>query len=470
MSKNKRFWQKDEKGKTTIIQSKLNQFIEDSGFSKVKKEDGSIMYVKELGNVVYEVYDTDIIDFVKNYLKKIDDEDVFEAFSKGITGYLSPSKLKLLKTTELLNDRDTKDSSYFHFSNISCQVGAGYVKSTIIEDLPLKIWNKRLIDRPFYSLSPYKKSQFETFCFNLCGQDLERFLVLRTIIGYLLHRYQDPKNARAVILVDEKISFNGEANGGTGKTLLIKGIEHCRELVVMDGKNMKTKSWFKNQRIDFTTDVVFYDDVTADFNLEQLYSMITTGIPVEKKYKGEIFIKPEDAPKIVISSNYVVSGTGGNTDTRRRCDFEVSDHYGPDNTPFDEFGNRFFEDWEHDEWNAFYSFMMGCVSTYLKNGLLIAEPINLKKNTLINSTSIEFYTFLKTNPIKHDKWLLKSEIKETFVKEFPNQKNVSPHQFTKWMKLYAKDAQLIYKDRKAGEKYQFMLQSKDSGKEVKDGK
>lgn len=105
--------------------------------------------------------------------------------------------------------------------------------------------------------------------------------------------------------------FDGQAHGGTGKTLITEAIGKMRELVGVDGKNIKTKSWFKNQRITKTTDVIRYDDVQRDFSLETLYSMITSGVSVEKKYQDEFHISPEDAPKIVISSNSPVKGTGG---------------------------------------------------------------------------------------------------------------------------------------------------------------
>jgi hypothetical protein len=463
-----KFWAFDEKGLVKINQSKLTVFLTDSGYSKSKKQDGVIMLVKENGNVVSEVYDTDIIDFINDYLKKINEEDVLEAFSKGVSTYLSPAKLKLLNTISLLNDRDSKDFSFFHFKNKSCQVGNGQVLSTLFEDLPNKIWDKRILKNDFGFFDMSNKSQFETFCNNLSGNNSDRFLALQTIIGYALHRYQDPKNAKAIILVDENISFDGEANGGTGKTLLVKGIEHCREVIVMDGKSLKTKSWFKNQRIDYTTDLVFYDDVNKDFTLEELYSMITTGIVVEKKYKGELYIKPEDAPKIIISSNYIVKGTGGNTDTRRRCDFEVANYYNADKTPFDEFGNRFFEDWYTTEWSAFYSFMMNCVLQYFQHGLITAEPINLKKNGLINSTSLEFVSFMGTGVVEFEEWISKKTVLDLFIGEYPHYRNLSSHQFTKWIKIFAKKNELVYEDRKSGVKYEFYLKSLEKSEEGTD--
>jgi hypothetical protein len=234
----------------------------------------------------------------------------------------------------------------------------------------------------------------------------------------------------------------------------------------MDGKNMKHGSWFKNQRIERTTDIVFYDDVAKDFSLETLYSMITTGIPIEKKYKDEEYIEPENAPKICISSNYVVNGTGGSTDIRRRCEFEVANHYNENYTPQDEFECHFFDDWDDKEWNRFFHFMMHCVQMYLKHGLVNAKPINLKKNRLINATSEEFVAFIESGLVEVNKWISKSEVLKLFISDNPHCNNLSLNQMTRWMKEYAKQNQLIYEDRKSGEKYEFYL--KELRKEVQD--
>ena len=459
------FWTQNDKEVVKVNQSKLIQFLTASGYTKAKKNDGTIMYLKEKGNIVSEVFDTDIIDFVSNYLKRIDEKNVLEVFSKGVSTFLGPAKLKLLNTCKILNDRDSKETSTFYFDNISCQVGDKKIEAKMYEDIPNKIWDKRILKNNFSFFIKNPKSQFETFCYNLSGQNDERFKALQTIIGYLLHRYQDPKNTKAIILVDENISFDDEANGGTGKTLLVQGIEKCRELVTMDGKNIKSKSWFKNQRIEHTTDLVFYDDVKRSFSLEDLYSEITTGFTVEKKYKGEIYIKPEDAPKIIISSNYIVKGTGGNTDVRRRCDFEVSNHYNGKYTPSDEFGNRFFEDWNEKEWSAFYWFMMSCVLKYFEHGLITPRPINLKRNGLINSTSIEFVNFMETGIVTIEEWHSKKATLELFIEEYPHHRNLTPHKFTKWMKVYAKSNELKYEDKKSGSKYVFYLKNLNMDKE-----
>ncbi|WP_159018696.1 primase-helicase family protein [Algibacter sp. L3A6] len=463
---NKTFWDVDKKGSVKIIQSKLIEFISNSGFAKAETSNTTYVLVKESTNTVKEVADHAITDYVKTYLKKRNEPDVYEAFIKGSSGYISKQKLRFLNSVQILNDRDNNKTSWFHFSNLSWQVDEKSFSSRLRDDIEGKIWESKIIPHDCFLATNDDEGQFHKFCFNLSGQDEKRFLSLKTIIGYLLHRNQDPANAKAIIFVDENISFDGTANGGTGKSLLVSAIGKCRELVVMDGKNMKNKSWFKNQRINRTSDVVFYDDVGNDFSLETLYSMITTGIPIEKKYKDEEYIKPENAPKICISSNYIVNGTGGSTDIRRRCEFEVANHYNENYTPQDEFDCYFFIDWDMYEWNRFFHFMMHCVQMYLNHGLIQAKPINLKTNKLINVTSEEFVAFMDLGLVEFNTWISKKDVLTLFTKEYVQYNNLSSHQMTKWMKEYAKHSGLIYEDRKSGEKFDFYLKS--IGKEAKD--
>lgn len=461
-----KFWKLDENGKSIIIQSKFIDFLNESGFAKAEISKTDYVLVQVRDNLVREISDYIIVNYVQDYLKKIDEKDVLEAFSKGVSNYVSKAKLRLLNTEELVNDRDESDLSSFYFENICCQVGNSSITEKEYSEFSGKIWESRLIPHNFMLPLTLQKSQFEVFCHNLSGKDENRFIALKTNIGYLLHRFNNPGNARAVIFLDENISFDGTANGGTGKSLLLQGIGKCRELVVMDGKNLKGKSWFKNQRINRTTDIVFYDDVGKDFSLEELYSMITTGVVVEKKYKSEEYIMPEKSPKLCLSSNYVINGTGGNTDSRRRCEFEVSNHYNETFTPEDEFGNLFFQDWDDAEWNLFYLFMMNCVMEYFKNGLIIVNPINLKQNKLINATSLEFVSFIETEVVELNKWICKKATFELFILEYPHFKNLSPHQFTKWMKEYCRQSNLIYEPRKSGPKYEFYLKTLVDTKDV----
>ena len=117
-----KFWKVSEKGNVKIIEGKLMEFISESGFAKAKISDTSYVFVKELEKTVSEIGDDAITDYVKKYLKKIDKPNVYEAFVKGSSGYISRAKLRFLKSVELINDRDDSESSWFHFLNLSWQV------------------------------------------------------------------------------------------------------------------------------------------------------------------------------------------------------------------------------------------------------------------------------------------------------------------------------------------------------------
>jgi hypothetical protein len=45
-------------------------------------------------------------------------------------------------------------------------------------------------------------------------------------------------------------------------------------------------------------------------------------------------------------------------------------------------GHVFFDDWQIDEWNRFYWFIIECVQQYLKDGLIECNMDEIKKNRL----------------------------------------------------------------------------------------
>ena len=458
------FWTSDANGKVKINQIDLIRFLQDAGFFKITSSNSTTI-VRVRDNKVTEVADYQIVDFIKEFLLDNQEHGVLEVFSNGITNLLNSKKLDLLDSIIIPEDRDTCDSSWFYYKNEAVKVETGSINTFKYESLSGKIWESRIIDRE-YTKSNSGKSDFEEFIYNLAGKNDDRFLALKTTIGYLLHRYQDPSVTRAIIFMDENISFDGTANGGTGKTLITEAVGKMRDLVGMDGKNIKGKSWFKNQRITKTTDIVRYDDVQRDFNLETLYSTITSGITVEKKYQDEFYIRPENAPKIVISSNYIVKGTGGATDQRRRCEFEVSNHYSQYHQPKDDFDYLFFNEWNKEQWSQFDQFMMSCVMTYLDKGLIIAEPINLIKNKLLLSTSKDFLEFMEKE-MQLDKWLDKRKFHSLFIEKYSNSKEVTTHQLTKWVKEYASQKDLIYEDKSSGGDYTFILKNIEGGEDEK---
>ena len=58
--------------------------------------------------------------------------------------------------------------------------------------------------------------------------------------------------------------------------------------------------------------------------------------------------------------------TEGGSAKARVVDFELSDHYNEFHQPVNDFGKRFFDDWDDSEWNDFYNLLAWCVCVFLR--------------------------------------------------------------------------------------------------------
>ena len=444
-------------GKATIRHHDYMRFLGEKGFSMMEFPNGRKQLVRIINNIVESATENDLVSCTKDYLIKAGEHDVLEVFIKGVNSFTTSKKLEFLPTIKSISDKDPKDTAWFYYKNTAVKITAGGIDIVAYSSLTHPIWKNRILERSFI-MPNSSQGQFFKFISLISKEDLDRYLALQTAMGYLLHRYNDPSLPKAIILLDEKISFDGTANGGTGKGVLALALGHCKNLEVIDGQQLKSDSRFKNQRIDVTTDILLFDDVSKKFTLDDIKSMITSGITVEKKGKDEVHIPAKDAPKIMISSNYIVGGTGGSTDLRRRYEFEVPDYFSNTYTPINEFGNLFFDEWDENEWSMFDLLMMECVQQFLQCSLLEPSKINLTNNKLMCTTNPEFKLFSSENIVVdtwHDKDLLFSKFKsENLVYA-----GITSHQFTKWVKEYAKIHELTYDSKSPGGVQQFILRS-----------
>ena len=352
----------------------------------------------------------------------------------------------------MIDDKDNKDDSTIYFRNCFCTINSQIIECKSYDNLEGKIWSNRIINKDYNHQNTQSKGQFEVFCENISKNSDERILALKTALGYLLHRYKDVSNNRAIIFYDENMGVNAQAHGGTGKTLLGKSIQYCREIVEFDGKELKKGSWFKNQRIELTTDILFYDDLQKGTNLEEYYTLITSGIDIEKKGKQSIYLDVKDSPKILMTSNYPVDGDGGSSDLRRRYEFELANYYSNEFNVVDEFGNIFFDEEWGNEWDLYYKFMMECVQTYLKYGLVEADTLNLKKSKAVSNTSQEFQDFMEER-FKVSEWINKRELLEEFNSKYPDLDDPTPHKFHKWLSYYGSLRRCVMANKSSGGKY-----------------
>ncbi|MBX3007602.1 MAG: bifunctional DNA primase/polymerase [Melioribacteraceae bacterium] len=441
------FWTFNSKGVMIIEKAKFIEYLQDEGYGKLILG-SSYIFVEVKNNIVKEVTPVSIKDHVFKGIEELSDESikssVKECLIRNVNFLFSKGVLECLATLELDFLKDRKEKAYFFFNNVVLEVSAEGIKIWRYEELKGCIWEKHIIQRDFEQSDI--ESTFQKFIENICKNDLSRIAALRSAIGYLLHAYKDPTRTKAIIFTDEKLSDS--AYGRSGKGVVAKAINQLRVMIKFDGKNFNFDKSFAYQSVNLDTQIMFFDDVQKKFDFEKLFSVITEGITVEKKQRDEFRIPFEESPKPLITTNYSISGHNDSSKARQFV-IEFSDYYNKKHTPVDDFGKKFFIEWNEEEWISFYNLMIECCRFYLEKGLVEYEYVNLQKKKLIDATSPEFEEFLPEIPLGVE--TDKKELFEKFKNQNEEVKFLTQHKFTRWLKIYADLYELSYSERKSGD-------------------
>jgi hypothetical protein len=346
----------------------------------------------------------------------------------------------MLSSVDIQFVSDDEDTSYLFFKNVAVKITKDNVESIDYEELPGWVWEDQTIDRDF-TLCDGSLCEFRKFIHNISGDEEKRIDSVESTIGYLLHGHKPPSYCPAVILNDEIISENPE--GGTGKGIFATAIGHLRKTVEIDGKAFSFDKSFPYQTVQQDTQTIVFDDVQKSFNFERLFSVITQGITLEKKNKDAIKIPPSRSPKIIISTNYAIKGSGNSFD-RRKWELEFKQYYKMGFTPREEFGHDLFTDWNEHEWCIFDNYMISNLQKYLSKGFIKSPFKNLKARQFIASTNHDFFEFISDKHagyklIDHKYHL--NDIFNKFVDEYPDyaprsKKSISRGLFNRWVEEY----------------------------------
>ena len=447
------FWYQ-EKGKTKITLHEFGDFLQDNGFWKHYPADsGKPLFVEVKENIVKETSSTKISDFVINFMKE--EKDLLEAYMSY--PYLSSDKfLSLtLETLDLVTLRDTAEKSFIPYLNGILEVTKEKSELVSYEELDHYIWESHILKRNYVQ---HKRedahNDYSTFVGNISNQEIGG---LESVLGYLICTYKSKTNNKAIILNDEVISDSPE--GGTGKGLLMQGVAYMRNTCILDGKGFDEKKSFAYQTVNQDTQVLIFDDVKKNFNLESKFSIITEGITLEKKNVTAVKLSVEESPKIVISTNYVIQGDG-NSHHRRVHEVEISQYYGKDKTPYNEFERNLFEDWDNEDFEKFDSYMVFCLQYFMKHGLKEVSPKNLGLRKLIGATNKDFIDWMdETEYVELNNKNGKAYVFEKFVTEnrdFDNNR-FKRKTFNIWLRKYADYNGLEYLDGSSGGSRWFKL-------------
>jgi hypothetical protein len=444
------FWDRNDKGVVKIIHIQFKQFLEDNGFYKFCPEGGkNYVFVKVTNNLIDHTSDKEIKDFVLNHLLELDDIGVYNYFADQ-TRFFKEEFLSLLSTIEIHFIADTKDASYLYYKNCAVRITKDGVTLLDYIDLGGYVWKDHVIDRTFVKCSVSESFDFKKFVSNINGGDEGRIQSMESTMGFMLHAYKNLGFCPAVILNDEVISDNPE--GGTGKGLIMNALSKMKKLVVIDGKSFAFERSFAYQLVSADTQILCFDDVRKHFDFERLFSVITEGLTLEKKNKDAIKIPFAKSPKVALTTNYAIKGAG-NSFARRKWELELHQYYSKDFTPQDEFGRLMFGDWNDDDWCEFDNYMIGCLKSYLRTGLVKSKFVNLKIRQLSAESSHEFIEWCglvdsaeRNVMLQVDTRLYKNELYSNFVEEYPDygprgRMSISRTKFYKWLIAYA-----IYKE------------------------
>lgn len=428
------YYTKNDK-QVTIYRDKLLLHLQNEGIFLDPSGQGK--YVKVDHKIVRSVTSAEIR---RDLLQSITDPEVREAFLQK-HNFLTDKFFDFLEEFDKPFLRDTISEAFYPFQNVIVKVTKDTIELISFDSVEPYLREEQVGSKDYAEEDPFA-SVFYSFIQNIAGRtsenrnsdhvDTQKVKALMSLIGYMLINYKDKARAIAPILMDENSSDTAE--GGRGKTLIAEAISKLRKTVSIDGRMIKNGDKFLYSDIDETVDVLSIDDLLPSFDLNITFPAITTGIQQEKKGIDKRFIPFEKSPKILFSTNYTVKGNGASY-RRRKFEFGLSDYYDENFTPIDEFGKRFFDEWDEKEWNQFYALMFWCVQLYLREGLVDYDRSVLNRKKVIEETSQEFVDFADNNFSLNEE-----NDKRTLCTQFMGENHLtkfSPHRFTKFLNAYA---------------------------------
>lgn len=374
----------DQSDKVYTSPTMYADFFIQEKFLRISTPDDKIFLLRDTNNVVnFFNHNTDIVAFLKenivefgNSFDAVADTIARENFSVVKQGFL------LIPSIELKYYSDTKNTFGLPFKNGFYYFDTndkGTIKRKDYIDVKGFFAPHEIQNREFKYTD--EVGMFEQFLIRTSIGQKEtkmqdhRNIVesFKTMFGYLCHNYKDATKNPCIVLTDMDAD-DETRNGRRGKTLISKAIQEVQESIIKGGKEFDSGYTHVFADLEKKHNVYIIDDVPAGFKYDDLYTNILGDISCQRKGLKAEAIKFKDAPKFAITSNWVVPYDEKNASTNGRfIEYKFTNYYNTSHTPKDEFNCAFFQDWNADEWNRFYSFVFRCVKLYLQKGIIKTE-------------------------------------------------------------------------------------------------
>ena len=466
-------------------------FLQNRGFGRYRKIDGTIALIHLEPPVVRLVEPIDIRDYVTDFTKSVASEKVLNMLYKGGPQYLGPDKLTNIDYIEPNFETPSRDKQTFYFSDVCWEV----TKSEFVEldytKVTKHIWanqkktfSVKKADPLFYiehnsETDKYsckitetgKKCHYLQFLVNASNftwrkekmraediatkgvSDIEiseddfadnigHLVSKLAAIGYMMMEGKDRSVSRAVVAMDGKQGEVGTSNGRSGKSILGEGFRQTMQSIYINGKtkDMTTDQFLWNDLVEGVK-CCFIDDVRPNFDFEFLFANITGDWKVNYKGGGRATFPFNISPKIYLTTNHALTGDGSSFLDRQWL-IAFSDFYNNDHKPIDDFGVMFFDEWGGDQWNLFWNLMAQCIQTYLRFGVVQAPSERLETRKLrqeVGETFILWADEYFSDETHVNARLPRRTYQDSFYEYAPDQRKwATPHAFKKKFVKYCK--------------------------------
>lgn len=471
----KTFYTIDQSDKVITSPTMYADFFIQEKFLRISTPDDKIFLLRDTNNVVnFFNHNTDIVAFLKeniiefgNSFDAVADTIARENFSVVKQGFLLIPSIELQYYTDIKNTFGLPFKDGFYYFDMNDK---GTLKRKEYTDVKGFFAPHEIQSREFKYTD--EVGMFEQFLFRVSIglkepviQDHKNIIEsFKTMFGYLCHNYKDATKNPCIVLTDMDAD-DETRNGRRGKTLISKAIQEIQESIIKGGKEFDSGYTHVFADLEKKHNVYIIDDVPAGFKYDDLYTNILGDISCQRKGLKAEAIKFKDAPKFLITSNWVVPYDEKNASTNGRfIEYKFTNYYNTTHTPKTEFNCTFFQDWNADEWNRFYSFAFRCVKLYLQKGIIKTEYNKTNDNykayfsndavyteferiisILIMNDSFNVSNFLNvyndiSNPLRFEKMFTTKNIKkliDVWVGKFNNERREFWFEYTnrrKWVK------------------------------------
>lgn len=458
-------------GKMVVNYYDFLKFLDKKKIYRFDRENDYIFVQVVNDKIVKRINIPIIKDLVSDHVEKNKSKEEVRAIIHTLFKYenslFTEKKLAALKKFTGNFSRDNKNEAFLYYKDAFVKITSNNFEALPYEKLCGFIWESQIIERNILGFDKSLENEagdFKLFLQKVTNFDNtdesknDRYLSLITALGYVLHKYKNPALTKAVILCDEGSLKNidhdfDSSQGGTGKSLICNAISKIRSTAFLPGKNLDFKKSFVWQSVNEDTEIIWIDDISKKFEIENIFPYITGDFGIEQKNKQSFTIPFDKSPKFIIPTNFTIEDSDVST-KRRIHEIELAPIYDENHTPLDDFKKRFFDDWDEKEWYYFDSFMCNCISIYLQNGLIDYKKINLKTRKFYQTVPAEFLEWIEPHlnnyPVDFEGWIDVGFVPlyNNFKVDQSGSKWISQTKITRWFIKYLEFNNYNFEKRK----------------------